>query len=322
MSSLSGGDAPYPGASTSRSIHPRHDLIAVVLAGLLWGTGGLTGALLGRVADLHPMAVATYRLAGGGLLMLAALAATGRLRRPDRPASVRVLLIGLLAAVYQAAYFGAVALTGVAVATLVAIGAAPALVLLAEAVLDRRRPGTASLAAAGLAMLGLALLVGRTGPVGGPGTGGGTGAVGGAAMAGGVALALVASAGFGALTLLGRRPVAGLDAPAAIGMGFVAGAALLAAVAGPTVGLGFTPGVRALGLLGYFGCVPTALAYGLYFAGLRGVPAGSAAVVAVLEPVTATVLGVLVLGDRLGTGEVVGAVLLCAAAVLAGLRGT
>jgi drug/metabolite transporter, DME family len=299
----------YPDASAtpSRPPHSRSDLVLVVLAGLFWGTGGLTGVLLGRVADLQPLAVATYRLAGGGLAMLAALGCTGRLRRLGAPAVRRVLVLGVLTATYQAAYFAAAAHTGVAVATLITLGAAPVLVLGAEVVSQRRRPGTASLIAVGLAVLGLGLLAGSPGPVGG-------------ALIIGVLLALASAASFAVLTLLGRRPVAGLDASASIGLGFVVGAVLLAAVTVPTVGLEFTPDLASVGLLGYLGCVPTALAYGLYFAGLRSVSASSAAVVAVLEPLTATVLGVLVLGDRLSIGEVIGAGLLCAAAVVAGMR--
>jgi len=74
-------------------------------------------------------------------------------------------------------------------------------------------------------------------------------------------------------------------------------------------------------LLIYLGCVPTALAYALFFTGLRGVAASSAAVIAVLEPVTAAVLGVVVLGQPLGPAGVAGAVFLCAAAAVAGSRG-
>jgi DME family drug/metabolite transporter len=236
-----------------------------------------------------------------------------------------VLSVGVLTATYQACYFAAVAMTSLAVATVIAIGAAPVLVLTAEAVGERRRPGSASLVAIGLALLGLALLLGTSGH---PLT-----RAGGGSLALGVLLALGAAAGFGALALIGRRPVPGLDGPATIGVGFTAGGALLAVAAlvagaltgGPGFGghgfggLEFAPTAASVGLLVYLGWVPTALAYGLFFVGLRGVSASSAAVVAVLEPVTATVLGVLVLGQRLGLGGMVGAGLLCAAAVVAGV---
>lgn len=334
-SDLSSPDAARPGAS-------RTDLLRVVAAGVLWGTGGLAGALLGRLTELHPLAVATYRLAGGGLTVLAVLAVTSRagrsarvrgIRRAGRAGLARVLAVGVLTASYQACYFAAVAVTSVAVATLVTLGAAPVMVLAVESLRARRRPGPvqrdrqrsesnrigkgssvppaseakARGTAIGLAIAGLALLLGV--PAG----------FGGGALALGATLALVSAGGFAALTLLARRPVPGLDGPTSIGLGFTAGALLLGAVTVPSVGIGFAPTTASVGLLLFFAWVPTALAYGLFFTGLRGVSASSAAVVAVLEPVTATVLGVLVLGERLAVAGALGAALLCAAAVVAGL---
>src|SRR5882757_6930786 len=45
----------------------------LVLAGLLWGTGGLTGTLLGATAGLSPLWVAALRLLTGGALIVAFL---------------------------------------------------------------------------------------------------------------------------------------------------------------------------------------------------------------------------------------------------------
>ncbi|GAA5146539.1 EamA family transporter [Pseudonocardia eucalypti] len=289
-------------------------VLSVITAGVLWGTGGLSGALFGRLADLHPMAVATLRLAGGGLSVMLLLALTGRLgalRAAGRPGATRVLAVGLLTASYQACYFVAVSLTSVGVATLVTLGSAPVLVLAAEAVGLRRLPGPRQLLAIGLAVVGLLLLVGLPGVGGRPGGAGGIFA--------GTLLALVSAAGFALLTLLGRRPVAGLDELTTIGAGFASGAVMLGVVTLPWTGLGFTPSVASAGLLCFLALVPTAVAYSLYFTGLRGVPASSAAVVAVLEPLTATVLGVLVLGEHLSLAGSVGAGLLCAATLTAGV---
>lgn len=65
----------------------RTDLLRVAGAGILWGTGGLAGILLARSTGLSPLAVACYRLLVGGLLLVALLAATGRLRRIRRDAA-------------------------------------------------------------------------------------------------------------------------------------------------------------------------------------------------------------------------------------------
>jgi DME family drug/metabolite transporter len=66
----------------------------------------------------------------------------------------------------------------------------------------------------------------------------------------------------------------------------------------------------------YLGLVPTALAYGLYTVGLRRTPASVAGVATLLEPLTATTLGVGVFGERLGLAGAIGAGLLLVAITL------
>ena len=66
----------------------------------------------------------------------------------------------------------------------------------------------------------------------------------------------------------------------------------------------------------YLGLVPTALAYALYTVGLRRTPASVAGVATLLEPLTATALGVGVFGERLGLAGAIGAGLLLVAITL------
>jgi DME family drug/metabolite transporter len=69
-------------------------------------------------------------------------------------------------------------------------------------------------------------------------------------------------------------------------------------------------------LLLYLGLGPTAVAYALFTAGLGRVPATAAGIVSLLEPLTATTLGLLVFGERLGPIGAAGALLLLAALTL------
>ncbi|MDT7617670.1 MAG: drug/metabolite transporter, family [Pseudonocardiales bacterium] len=282
--------------SLERSLMP-----FLVLAGVLWGTGGLLGTLFGTAADLSPLAVACYRLAVGGALICGWLLLTGRRVPPRRDAWLRVVATGALAALFQGCYFAAVARTSVSVATLVAIASAPVVVLLVDAVRGRR-PGRRTLAGTVLALAGLALLVEV------PGGGGVTGAL----------FAALAGAGFAVMSLLAERPVAGLDAPTTTGAGFLLGGLLLAPGAA-TAGLAFTPTPTALALLLAFGVVPTAVAYTVYFRGVAAASAGVGAVLALLEPLTAAGLAAVVFGDRLGPVGTVGAVVLGVALLLVAL---
>ena len=70
----------------------------------------------------------------------------------------------------------------------------------------------------------------------------------------------------------------------------------------------------------YLGLVPTALAYGLYTVGLRRTPATVAGITTLLEPLTASALGVFLFGERLGVEGTIGAILLLAAIALPTVR--
>lgn len=312
-----------PGAEVDEhaAMRPR-DFGLVVLGAVLWGTGGLAGATLAS-DGIGMLAVASARLAVGGGALLAVVALAGRMGRwsASRPARRRVLVTGLLAALYQSCYFLAVSWTSVSVATLVALGAAPVLVASATAVRRRRAPGRRTVLAVVLALAGLVLLVG----------------VSGSGSPAGVGLALVAAAAFATLTVVNRSPVAGLDPLTLTGASFTLGALLLAPVAvvtalaavpaaargGPTGDLlaavlpTLVPaGASAWLLVAYLGVGPTALAYGAYFAGLRSVPATTASLLALLEPLTAALGAALLRDERLGPAGLLGAALLATAVVV------
>ena len=79
------------------------------------------------------------------------------------------------------------------------------------------------------------------------------------------------------------------------------------------VGLRSTTEPGALVVLLYLGVVPSALAYALFFAGLRTVPGAVASIVTLLEPLTATALATAFLGERLAPGALAGGLLVLAA---------
>jgi len=285
------------------SHRPGSGLPCLVMSGLLWGTGGLTGSLLSRITGLSAVSVAAYRLTAGGVLIVAFLTLTGRRWPVGRAAWARIAVIGALAALYQSCYFTAVALTSVALATLVAIGTAPVMVLAVRWVTGHRT-GRLTPVAACLALAGLGLLVGL--PSG----------FSEAAVLASAGLAMLAAAGFAAVTLTGARPVTGLDDLTMTGFGFTAGGLALMPLAAGFGGLGFRPGPEAIGLLIALGTGPTAVAYSLYFRGLRTAAASTGALLALLEPLTGTVLAAVVLGQHLSASGIVGAAVMAVAVII------
>ena len=279
-------------------------LIYLVTAGLLWGTGGLTGTVFGRVAGLPALTVAAYRLTAGGVLLVVFLLAAGRPLPRGRAAWTRVTAFGLLAAEFQACYFTAMSLTSVSLATLVTIGGTPVIV---QAVrwLRGHRPAPREMAATGLALAGLGLLVGLP-----------SGHLTEGAMLAGAALGFAAAGGFATMTLTAGTPVPGLDDLATTGFAFTLGGGMLMTVAVLAGHVGFAPRPDAIGLLVALGTGPTAVAYTSYFRGLRRAAAGTAALLSLLEPLTGTVLAVLLLGNRFSAAGIAGAVILGAALLL------
>ncbi|WP_069165199.1 DMT family transporter [Nocardia altamirensis] len=290
--------------SVSLSTAGRSGLVYLVGAGMLWGTGGLLGTLLGRSTGLSPVAVAACRLAVGGLLLVALLAVTRRPWPRNPVAWRRIGAVAGLAAAFQASYFGAVAASSVSVATLITIGASPVLVALLEQVTGRRALDRRRAVTIGIALAGLALLVGVP-----------SDDMSAAGLLGGAALAVAAAAAFATVTVLSARPVVGLDAMTTTGLGFTGGGLLLAPLA-VTTGVTFHLTAGGIALILVLGLVPTAIAYTLYFRGLPDAGPGTAAVLALLEPLTGAVLAALILGERLTTTGLLGGGLLVLALIL------
>ncbi len=279
--------------------------LCLVLSGLLWGTGGLIGTLFGRAAGLSAIPVATYRLLAGGGLILAFLTLTGKRWPTGRAAWTRIAVNGLLSACFQGCYFAAISLTSVSLATLVTIGGTPVIVAIAEQARGRRALGREGVITIAMALAGLGLLAGLPG-----------GGFSETAVLASTGMALLSAAGFAAVTLIGTSPVTGLDDLTLNGFGFILGGmALVPLAAAVGGGLGFRPGLVSAGLLAALGIGPTAVAYTLYFHGLRKASATTAAVLSLIEPLTAAVLAALVLGDRLTAPGIAGAVMLLAAVV-------
>ncbi len=293
--------------ATERGLRRGGGIGWLALAGVTWGTSGTIGTLLRAASGLPFLAVAGYRVFVGGLLIAAFLLVTRGVRLPrTRAGWGRIAAIAAASAAYQFGFFSAIGYVGVAVATLVAIGATPLMVIAVEALTGWQRvTGRLALTLA-VAGAGLILLVGTPAPTG-------------AGLAGtltGVGLALVASASFATISLLGARPEPDYHDATGTAAAFLLGGAVVLAVAGLTGGLAFTPTPPAVGLVLALGLVPSAVAYLSYFRGLRTQSSTTGSLVSLLEPLTATTLATVVLGERLTPSAAVGAGLLLSAVAL------
>ncbi|MEW2121105.1 EamA family transporter [Streptomyces sp. NPDC005474] len=282
-------------------------LLHLIVAGAAWGTAGAAASLVFRVSDMGPVDLSFWRCAGGFVLLLLARSLRGRTAAESEPRRRKVLragVTGLSLAVFQTAYFASVQATGLAVATLVTLGAGPVLIALGARLTMGERLGAGGSVAVVGALTGLAVLV--------------LGSGGAQVRPSGVAWAVLSAAGYAVMTLLtrwwGRDGATDAFGTSVRAFGVTALCLLPFGLAEGLVPVPHTgDGLRLVGLLAYVAAVPTALAYGLYFAGAAVVRSATVSVVMLLEPVSAAVLAVALLGERLTAGTVVGTLLMLGA---------
>lgn len=284
-------------------------LVLVGLAACSWGTTGSAMTLLAREGTSSPLLVGWARMAGAAPCLLLATA----LLRPKPPVvgpwgfretALTTVLGGAMAA-YQICYFWAVPRTGVALTALLAICSAPLIIALGAAFFLRERLSALARLALLLAVAGTALLLAGPRSLDRLPDGFVPGAL--SALGAGLSYAVYALTAKGLLARAAPLPLAAAT--------FTLAAVLLTPVLllERDVMSQLTAGWT---LLLYLGLVPTAIAYLLFSAGLKRVPATAAGIATLLEPLTASILGVFAFSERLGAWGWVGAALLLAALVL------
>jgi drug/metabolite transporter (DMT)-like permease len=274
-------------------------LLKIGLAGVIWGSI----PIFVRMVDASPFVIVFWRVAFAAVAVLLYLLITGKvveLRRVKRRTLLALLAVGALLAGNWALFFGAFALTRVAVVELVSY-TGPVFVAALTPLIARERRDRRVVVPLLLALGGTALIVGL-GELSLDGAEGMWGAL----MAFGTALI------YAALLLSGKRLLGSVSAPVlAFGQYAFATILLLPAVIvlpGPSTG-------REWGALATLGVVHTAAAILIFFSGLRMVRADHAAVFTYAEPVTAVIFAAIFLAEPLGWATGVGG----AAVVVAGL---
>ncbi|WP_394553137.1 EamA family transporter [Agromyces sp. MMS24-JH15] len=322
-------------------------VLAVLLAAVCFGTTG-TAQALGPDADPLSIGAARLVVGGGALALIAgaqALAARRRARATapvDRPCTrrrdaadaagralprtrrrlpswllVAVGALGILA--YQPAFFAGTAANGVAIGTVVALGSAPVLTGALDWLTRRRYPGHRWLVATAIATSGVAILAfaagGGTGDGAGGGAGGGADASTGADPAG-LAASVAAGLSYAVYTLAAKALIdrgwrSNTSMGALFGTSAIVALPILAATDASWLA---EPGGAAMAL--WLGLVTTTLAYVLFGFGLVGLAPATVSTLTLAEPLTAGLLGVLLLGEQLAPAAWVGLAVLAAGIVV------
>jgi DME family drug/metabolite transporter len=305
---------------TGRRADPAHawrGLLLVSAAGVVWGTIGPAVQLAHDASGLSPWAISAYRAIAGVLALVVATLLTGCVvscvalaRRRWR----RVLVTGVATAVFQLLFFIAVVAVGVSVTTVIALGLAPVLLLVVGSVQRGQPPAQGQVVIVTTALVGLVLV----------------------SIAGGGGDEAPQSAALGVLAALGSGTAYAVSTHAGAPLSREDGALVVTTVTTAVAAGVLVPGglvaVNLLGepltttdagswlVLAYLGVVTMAFAYVLLYAGLRSTTSGSAVVATLLEPVTAVLIAVLLLGERPTAAVLVGTALILFAVASLGRR--
>jgi DME family drug/metabolite transporter len=289
--------------------------ISVLAASTLWGTTGTASAL---APGLGPLAVGAAAMGIGGVLQ-ATTACRGLVaERGELATHWRLVVLGALAImVYPLAFYSSMRLAGVAVGTVISIGAAPVAAAVIERLVDRQalsRRWVLSAAAGVGGVLALTLA-----------HGGGSeehGAASGWGPVLGIVLGLVAAVTYAVYSWVAARLMRqGVSSRSAMGALFGLGGVLLLPVLVVTGGPILDSG-RDLAVVAYLAAVPMFLGYVLFGRGLATVSASTATTLSLLEPVVAAGIAIAVLHERLPPVGWLGMALVLASLAILTVGGT
>lgn len=254
----------------------------VLLAAVLWGTTGTTQAF--APAGASSLSIGAVRLMVGAAALILAASFKGSMKDRRLWLNRFTLLAAISVAAYQLLFFAGVRNTGVATGTIVTIGSAPIFAGLASLLFKRTNPGLLWLAATLMSVIGCVLLV-----------------TGGQAMevnASGVLLNLGAGFAYAMYSAMSKELLKNNSAVTVTGTVFAIGSLLLLPVL-ITSDPSWLVSLRGLATALHLGLLATALPYLLYTMALARIPFPKAVTLTLAEPVTAALLGLLVLQEHL-----------------------
>lgn len=275
---------------------PRLGVLGVLGAALCFGTTGTTAQL--GVPDVAPMAVATARLICGSTFLLVFALLFFRKEVGKRMPVKDLLTAGIGIAIYQLTFFSAVNLTGVAIATVTALGCAPTFSAVVAFILLRERPQKSWYLGTSVTIFGISLV----------GTAGGVGSF----NSLGILLAAVAGLGFAIFNVICRRALEHGSSDIWVTTSTFAVAALVSVPFLFSDQLTWLSTRNGILTTMWLGVVTTSIGYILFMFGLKRIPSSLAATVVLAEPATATVLSALILDEPLILQSYVGIVAVAA----------
>ncbi len=276
-------------------------------AALLWGTLGLFGRSLNSLGVVAT-SIVTIRIiiAFFGLVLFWALVKKKlpKINSKDIPLLLIYTLTSVVA--YNFLYFSAISLIPIALAAIL-LYLSPIFVLLFSALLLKEKVTTHKILSALVVFVGIGMVINIKS--------------GGQFNTLGLLYGVGAGITFALYSVLGKRLMEKNETLDVVTYSFGLGGLGLFILSLLRSEVSFQYPAQAWVLLIILGLIPTLLAFILYNSGLRKIKASEASIISTLEPVTAAILGSIVLLEKLSVLQIVGIIIVISGIVLSNSKG-
>jgi len=279
-------------------------LLLCVAGGIFFGTAGAASSIINSQSDSGTIGFSRILVGAIALFIVAPFFGGKYDQIPHLLKQKEIYFMALGAGMYQPFFFGAVERTGVAWGTLVAVGSIPVFAGTINWLLTRNSPSKSWLSATTIAVFGLYLIASQNS---------------GETNLTGIAMALLAGLATAIYVSAAKQVISkGANAVLAPTLSYIFGSLLLMAVIQPNYA-DIISNRNNLILALYLGIFTFALANGLQLIGLRYLTPPVAATLFLADPLTATLLGVVVLGEVLSVTQLIGLFLVLVGLIWQGL---
>ncbi|MDF2064898.1 EamA family transporter [Bacillus sp. Cr_A10] len=272
--------------------------IFVLLGAILWGTTGTAQTFLPDNA--HPFIISAGRSTVGGFSLLIIMVLWRKIKFKTWPWK-ETFYAAICIALFQLLFFSSVKLTGVAIASVVAIGSAPVFSGIIEWLFLKLRPSRIWAISTLFAIVGCLFLFLNKGEI--------------TINPIGIMYSLIAGMIFALYTISSKSLLEKEEAIPAVAMTFSVSALLLMPFFF-IYDVSWLKEAGNIGIIFYLGLATTSIAYVLYARGLNKIPSSSALTLSLAEPTTAAILGVFIVGENLSTMSWIGILLLLGSIVV------
>ena len=259
----------------------------IIAAAILWGTSGTTQAFAPPSA--HPLLIGTVRIISGALVLLVMAMGKGKMKRPftQNWPWQKTIRAAVSISAYQLLFFNSVLISGVAVGTMVTIGSSPIIGGLIGYFIRNDKLSRRWYAATTLTLLGVLMLALSSGNLRVNGLG--------------ILLALGAGAAYtfyASFSIDVLHDNGGRESETAVAIIFSTGAILLTPLLF-IYDLSWLTEPRGMFVAAHLGILTVAAAFTLFAHGLRHTSLANGMTLALAEPLTASLLGIFLLGEHL-----------------------